>query len=170
MYYTIFMKKVHLYFVLWLVIGIISCSKSRNLSPAVALLSSGTWKLQSSDTIRYDSAYHIIGLSTAVVNCSNRLNYVFYSDGEIQFYMGCNQPPLQPLAGWSWSFYGKTSNFLNLTAETDGPRSGPTAVINDSIVTLTKDSLVLYRQVLPSDMYSNIITYYPLLIKSWFTH
>lgn len=163
------MKKMHAYIFFWIAIGVTCCSKSHNLSPTVALLNAGPWKLQSSDTLHYDATYQITGLTTAVVNCTNRLNYVFYVDGRIQFYLGCTQPAPQPTSSWSWNIAGKNANFLVLT-ETMGPRSGPAAMIYDSIATLTKDSLVLYLAVHPSDPYSGVYTQYPLLIKSWFTH
>lgn len=166
------MKKMHIYIFLWVAISVAMCSKSSNLSPTVALLSAGPWKLQSSDTTQYDSAYHIIGQSTAIVNCTNRLNYVFYTDGSrsMQIYLGCGQPASQPTPTWSWYIGGKNSNILDLSAAVMGPRSGPTAQMSDSIITLTKDSLVLYQSVSPGDPYSGVSTRYPLLIKSWFTH
>lgn len=166
------MKKKHIYILFWAAIGVAGCSKSQHLSPAEALLCSGPWKLQSSDTTYYDSAYHITGMHTAIVNCGNRQNCIFYANGTIQFYRGCGDRPFpQPSRYWTWSLGGKNENMLYQTLADNSPRSGVlTYMIHDSVVTLTKDSLVLYNSIRPHEYYSVAPTDYPLLIRSWFTH
>jgi hypothetical protein len=158
-------------FVVLLVILFVSgCSKNNKISlqGAAALLVGKAWKLQRTDTIYYDTAYQQTGEQTIViVDCRNRPNWIFYPDMSMQFYTGCDQPAPAVERGWSWSI--DLEKFVVKTLSGD-PRSGPINILSDSIVTLTKDSLVLASWAHPGFLYTPVITDRPLLIHDWYIH
>ncbi len=145
-----------------------SCSKKPDsLTGMERLLVLKPWKLQSSDTIRYDSAYHITGHPSAnLSDCRNELYYYFYGDHTFSAYLGCS-PPQNPQSSDTWDL---SNDFLDLYADSS-PRSGPIYIGVDSVELLTKDSLILSQRVIPYEPSSaGFLSSVPLLVHSSFSH
>lgn len=160
-----------------ILIAFVSCSKQHNdtpLTPTEALLIGSPWVLQRSDTIHYNSANIVTSRQTYIPSgCSSQPHYVFYTGGAIQMYVGCTQPSFDPSASHDFSWHsGVTYISWDLSGS---PRGGPISSGSDSIITLTKDTLVLGARIdSGANKYQlNGMVWqadHPRFIEDWFTH
>lgn len=143
-----------------------------------SLLIGTPWALQKSDTVYLDAAGNVIGQQTFIPpNCSSQLHLAFYKQKDWQIFTQCSQPAFTPKAlgdhesGWSWN---STGGHLFFRFQSGDPRAVSYLSGNDSIITLTKDSLVLYldtRQQAPFSYSTNVVlSGRQLLITDTFTH
>jgi len=140
------MQKIPLLPVLAIIACIAGCSKhhDRPLTPDEILLTSGTWKLQRSDSTHMSYSDSVLGHTSFIpLDCSDQPHYIFKPDYTITAYNQCEQPA-KTASGWKWGL-GK---YLSMSIDIPFQRgSMPPELPSDSVLLLTKDSLVVSWEI-----------------------
>ncbi|MBS1660918.1 MAG: hypothetical protein JST68_07680 [Bacteroidetes bacterium] len=159
-----------------------SCSKSTHApsygqpTPQQALLISAPWVLKKSDTAHYDAGNNLIDHTTySPSGCGDAHHYSFHMNYFFVEYTACALPHFDSTnnQGWTWGLT-RDEKTINWHFEGGSPRSPSWQDAYDSIITLTKDSLVVSQRLSKGQFmfypHGNVTASTPEVITDVYTH
>ena len=153
----------------------LSCTKHQSapLSPRELLLTSSPWLLQRADSTFLSDDWRTITSTSSFTpsNCSLQPHYIFKTDHTVKGYLQCD-PPDDLTGSWTWDL-----DSVRLSLSTPIPfhrGSTPPVLPSDTVITLTKDSLVIHQFIDADGPYENPLTImgfsHPVRVVEHFSH